>query len=91
MVNIQTLAHMHTLPLAQSPNWFFGIGRLAFPEPNNSSLRKIAKLEDPAPYSRLGLVVRFLNSFEVLNFFQFLSTILNFSAKESRSGHEPAC
>ncbi|KAF3435950.1 hypothetical protein FNV43_RR23042 [Rhamnella rubrinervis] len=32
--------------------------RLAFPEENNSSLRKISKLEDPAQYSRLGLVPR---------------------------------
>nr|WHO55255.1 FATA1 [Atractylodes lancea] len=32
--------------------------RLAFPEENNSSLKKIAKLEDPAEYSRLGLVPR---------------------------------
>ncbi|XP_056175333.1 oleoyl-acyl carrier protein thioesterase 1, chloroplastic isoform X1 [Syzygium oleosum] len=32
--------------------------RLAFPEENNGSLKKIAKLEDPAQYSRLGLVPR---------------------------------
>ncbi|KAK1428483.1 hypothetical protein QVD17_17318 [Tagetes erecta] len=32
--------------------------RLAFPEENNSSLKKISKLEDPAEYSRLGLVPR---------------------------------
>ncbi|KAI7743736.1 hypothetical protein M8C21_017705, partial [Ambrosia artemisiifolia] len=32
--------------------------RLAFPEENNSSLKKIAKLEDPADHSRLGLVPR---------------------------------
>nr|XP_043621451.1 oleoyl-acyl carrier protein thioesterase, chloroplastic [Erigeron canadensis] len=32
--------------------------RLAFPEENNSSLKKIGKLEDPAEYSRLGLVPR---------------------------------
>ncbi|KAG8640362.1 oleoyl-acyl carrier protein thioesterase 1, chloroplastic [Manihot esculenta] len=32
--------------------------RLAFPEDNNSSLKKIAKLEDPAQYSKLGLVPR---------------------------------
>nr|UQT18322.1 fatty acid thioesterase A2 [Pelargonium x hortorum] len=32
--------------------------RLAFPEANNSSLRKIPKLEDPAQYSRLGLMPR---------------------------------
>ncbi|KAK9057440.1 hypothetical protein SSX86_022275 [Deinandra increscens subsp. villosa] len=32
--------------------------RLAFPEENNSSLKKIAKLEDPAEYSTLGLVPR---------------------------------
>ncbi|CAN6545097.1 unnamed protein product [Malus baccata var. baccata] len=31
--------------------------RLAFPEPNNSSLKKISKLEDPAQYSTLGLVI----------------------------------
>ncbi|KAL3725102.1 hypothetical protein ACJRO7_030161 [Eucalyptus globulus] len=32
--------------------------RLAFSEENNGSLKKIAKLEDPAQYSRLGLVPR---------------------------------
>ncbi|KAI3772862.1 hypothetical protein L6452_04056 [Arctium lappa] len=32
--------------------------RLAFPEENNNSLKKITKLEDPAEYSRLGLVPR---------------------------------
>ncbi|XP_076921766.1 oleoyl-acyl carrier protein thioesterase 1, chloroplastic-like [Bidens hawaiensis] len=32
--------------------------RLAFPEENNNSLKKIAKLEDPAEYSTLGLVPR---------------------------------
>ncbi|KAL6978810.1 oleoyl-[acyl-carrier-protein] hydrolase [Sarracenia purpurea var. burkii] len=32
--------------------------RLAFPEKNNGSLKKISKLEDPAPYCRLGLVPR---------------------------------
>ncbi|KAL6011300.1 Oleoyl-acyl carrier protein thioesterase 2, chloroplastic [Asimina triloba] len=32
--------------------------RLAFPEEDSSSLKKIPKLEDPAEYSRLGLVPR---------------------------------
>ncbi|KAF7825822.1 oleoyl-acyl carrier protein thioesterase 1, chloroplastic [Senna tora] len=32
--------------------------RLSFPEENNNSLKKIPKLEDPAQYSRLGLVPR---------------------------------
>ncbi|KAK8650787.1 hypothetical protein V6N13_140413 [Hibiscus sabdariffa] len=32
--------------------------RLAFPEENSKSLKKIAKLEDPAQYSRLGLKPR---------------------------------
>ncbi|XP_073526263.1 uncharacterized protein [Phyllobates terribilis] len=32
--------------------------RLAFPEKNNKSVRKILKLEDPAQYSKLGLVTR---------------------------------
>ncbi|CAO2839947.1 unnamed protein product [Amaranthus hypochondriacus] len=32
--------------------------RLAFPEENNKSLKKISKLEDPAPYSKLGLTPR---------------------------------
>ncbi|XP_050206464.1 oleoyl-acyl carrier protein thioesterase 1, chloroplastic-like [Mercurialis annua] len=32
--------------------------RLSFPEENNRSLKKIAKLEDPAQYSKLGLVPR---------------------------------
>jgi hypothetical protein len=31
--------------------------RLAFPEENNGSLKKIPNLSDPAEYSRLGLVV----------------------------------
>lgn len=37
------------------------ICRLAFPEENNKSLRKIPKLEDPSQYSKLGLVVRLFN------------------------------
>lgn len=32
--------------------------RLAFPEENNASLKKIVKLEDPAEHSKLGLVPR---------------------------------
>ncbi|XP_010927699.2 oleoyl-acyl carrier protein thioesterase 1, chloroplastic isoform X2 [Elaeis guineensis] len=32
--------------------------RLAFPEEDNGSLKKIPKLEDPAEYSRLGLIPR---------------------------------
>ncbi|KAJ0972581.1 hypothetical protein J5N97_020540 [Dioscorea zingiberensis] len=32
--------------------------RLAFPEEDNASLKKIPKLEDPAQYSRLGLIPR---------------------------------
>ncbi|MBA0680733.1 hypothetical protein Goari_012418 [Gossypium aridum] len=32
--------------------------RLAFPEENNKSLKKISKLEDPVQYSRLGLMPR---------------------------------
>lgn len=32
--------------------------RSSFPEENNASLRKISKLEDPAQYSRIGLVPR---------------------------------
>ncbi|KAJ9176595.1 hypothetical protein P3X46_011890 [Hevea brasiliensis] len=32
--------------------------RLAFPEDNNRSLKKISKLEDPVQYSKLGLVPR---------------------------------
>ncbi|XP_047307870.1 oleoyl-acyl carrier protein thioesterase 2, chloroplastic-like [Impatiens glandulifera] len=32
--------------------------RLSFPEPNNKSLKKISKLEDPAQYTKLGLVPR---------------------------------
>ncbi|XP_027093231.1 oleoyl-acyl carrier protein thioesterase, chloroplastic-like [Coffea arabica] len=32
--------------------------RLAFPEENNASLKKIAKLKDPAQYSKIGLVPR---------------------------------
>ncbi|KAB1214493.1 Oleoyl-acyl carrier protein thioesterase, chloroplastic [Morella rubra] len=34
------------------------VPRLAFPEKNNSSLRKISKLEDPAHYLKVGLVPR---------------------------------
>jgi hypothetical protein len=33
------------------------LSRLAFPEENNGSLKKIPNLSDPAQYSRLGLVV----------------------------------
>ncbi|KAK4408681.1 Oleoyl-acyl carrier protein thioesterase, chloroplastic [Sesamum angolense] len=32
--------------------------RLAFPEENNASLKKISKLDDPAEYSKVGLVPR---------------------------------
>ncbi|CAA3020006.1 oleoyl-acyl carrier protein thioesterase 1, chloroplastic-like [Olea europaea var. sylvestris] len=32
--------------------------RLAFPEENNASLKKIAKLEDPVPHYKIGLVPR---------------------------------
>ncbi|CAA3021172.1 oleoyl-acyl carrier thioesterase 1, chloroplastic [Olea europaea subsp. europaea] len=32
--------------------------RLAFPEENNASLKKIAKLEDPVQFSKIGLVPR---------------------------------
>nr|GEZ31758.1 acyl-ACP thioesterase [Tanacetum cinerariifolium] len=39
-------------------NWLRCGFRLAFPEDNNNSLKKIAKLEDPAAYSRLGLMPR---------------------------------
>ncbi|KAJ8899331.1 hypothetical protein K2173_018305 [Erythroxylum novogranatense] len=39
-------------------NYFPRETRLAFPEENNSSLMKISKLEDPAQFSRLGLVPR---------------------------------
>jgi hypothetical protein len=42
--------------------------RLAFPEENNASLKKIAKLEDPAEYSKLGLVVRFLLYMKIRGF-----------------------
>lgn len=39
-------------------HWYFLDARLAFPEENNASLKKIAKLDDPAQYSKVGLVVR---------------------------------
>ncbi|MCD7452297.1 hypothetical protein HAX54_016129 [Datura stramonium] len=39
-------------------NYFPKELRLAFPEENNGSLKKIAKLEDPAEHSKLGLVPR---------------------------------
>ncbi|GAA0174120.1 esterase [Lithospermum erythrorhizon] len=32
--------------------------RLSFPEENNASMKKISKLEDPAAYSKIGLVPR---------------------------------
>lgn len=35
----------------------FDNSRLAFPEENNGSLKKIPKLVDPADYSKLGMVV----------------------------------
>ena len=74
--------------------FFSVIGRLAFPEPNNSSLKKIAKLEDPADYSRLGLVVRsycLMVGAKFLILFSALTIPLYSSAKESRPGHESAC
>uniref|UniRef100_A0A2P2IRQ8 Acyl-[acyl-carrier-protein] hydrolase n=1 Tax=Rhizophora mucronata TaxID=61149 RepID=A0A2P2IRQ8_RHIMU len=41
-------------------NYFPQEPRLAFPEEDNLSLKKIFKLEDPAQFSRLGLVVRYI-------------------------------
>lgn len=46
----------------------FYIYRLAFPEDNNRSLKKISKLEDPAQHSRLGLVVRCSVNLKVYQF-----------------------
>lgn len=47
-------------------SWRLSWYRLAFPEEDNGSLKKIPKLEDPAQYSRLGLVVyAFLFSYRV--------------------------
>jgi len=37
---------------------FYVSYRLAFPEENNRSLKKIPKLEDPAQYSMIGLKVQ---------------------------------
>lgn len=64
--------------------------RLAFPEPNNSSLRKIAKLEDPAPYSRLGLVPRRadLDMNQHVNNVAYIGWVLESMPQEIIDGYE---
>ncbi|KAA8550605.1 hypothetical protein F0562_002289 [Nyssa sinensis] len=59
--------------------------RLALPEENNKSLRKIPKLDDPAQYSRLGLVVRLLWFIYILSrfFSQVFSMRLNLQPRRA--------
>lgn len=68
--------------------------RLAFPKENNGSLKKIAKLEDPAEYSRLGMVVSvifkiWIPSKTLLSNTQVFSGF--FAATKSWFEYEPTC
>ncbi|XP_062024489.1 oleoyl-acyl carrier protein thioesterase 1, chloroplastic-like [Rosa rugosa] len=64
--------------------------RLAFPEKNNSSLKKIAKLEDPAQYSRLGLVPRRadLDMNQHVNNVTYIGWVLESMPQEVIDSHE---
>ncbi|CAN6563379.1 unnamed protein product [Malus baccata var. baccata] len=64
--------------------------RLAFPEPNNNSLRKIPKLEDPAQYSRLGVVPRRadLDMNQHVNNVAYIGWVLESMPQELIDSHE---
>ncbi|KAM1031716.1 hypothetical protein FF1_035456 [Malus domestica] len=64
--------------------------RLAFPEPNNSSLKKISKLEDPAQYSTLGLVPRRadLDMNQHVNNVAYIGWVLESMPQELIDSHE---
>ncbi|KAF7119668.1 hypothetical protein RHSIM_Rhsim13G0047400 [Rhododendron simsii] len=64
--------------------------RLAFPEENNGSLKKISKLEDPAQYSRLGLVPRRvdLDMNQHVNNVTYIGWVLESMPQEIMDTHE---
>ncbi|XP_015892448.3 oleoyl-acyl carrier protein thioesterase 1, chloroplastic [Ziziphus jujuba] len=64
--------------------------RLAFPEENSSSVRKISKLEDPAQFSRLGLVPRRadLDMNQHVNNVTYIGWVLESMPQEIIDSHE---
>ncbi|KAG7014515.1 Oleoyl-acyl carrier protein thioesterase 2, chloroplastic [Cucurbita argyrosperma subsp. argyrosperma] len=64
--------------------------RLAFPEENNSSLKKIPKLEDPGHYSRLGLMPRRadLDMNQHVNNVTYIGWVLESMPQETINSHE---
>ncbi|CAI9770651.1 unnamed protein product [Fraxinus pennsylvanica] len=64
--------------------------RLAFPEENNASLRKIAKLEDPVQYSKIGLVPRRadLDMNQHINNVTYIGWVLESMPREIIDTHE---
>ncbi|KAJ6710958.1 ACYL-[ACYL-CARRIER-PROTEIN] HYDROLASE [Salix koriyanagi] len=64
--------------------------RLAFPEDNNRSLKKISKLEDPAQHSKLGLVPRRadLDMNQHVNNVAYIGWILESMPQEIMDTHE---
>lgn len=64
--------------------------RLAFPEENSSSVRKISKLEDPAQFSRVGLVPRRadLDMNQHVNNVTYIGWVLESMPQEIIDSHE---
>ncbi|KAL8484206.1 hypothetical protein ACS0TY_026780 [Phlomoides rotata] len=64
--------------------------RLAFPEENNASLNKIAKLDDPAGYSELGIVPRRsdLDMNQHVNHVSYIGWILESMPQKIINSHE---
>ncbi|GAV70725.1 Acyl-ACP_TE domain-containing protein [Cephalotus follicularis] len=64
--------------------------RLAFPEENNSSLKKIPKLGDPAQYARLGLMPRRadLDMNQHVNNVAYIGWVLESMPQETIDTHE---
>ncbi|VFR00516.1 unnamed protein product [Cuscuta campestris] len=64
--------------------------RLAFPEANNGSMKRIAKLEDPAENSRLGLVPRRgdLDMNQHVNNVTYIGWVLESMPQETIDTHE---
>lgn len=56
------------------------VGRLAFSKENNRGLEKIPRLDEPAEYSRLSLLVNYFSLFFIS--FTFCKIILAFSSPE---------
>ncbi|XP_042018452.1 oleoyl-acyl carrier protein thioesterase 1, chloroplastic-like [Salvia splendens] len=64
--------------------------RLAFPEENNASLKKIAKLDDPADHSKVGLVPRRadLDMNQHVNNVTYIGWVLESMPQEIIDSHE---